>query len=95
MQGTGALGIILMGVMTVAGCFLCLCLAELATVYLDLGNLHEATTCIQRAISIGRAIKSARCIGTSRFRRMIYPSRRTPVATVQRGRTTTPVQNLQ
>src|SRR5436305_14262556 len=30
-QGTGALGIILIGVMTIAGCFLCLCLAELAT----------------------------------------------------------------
>ena len=26
-QGTGALGIILIGVMTIAGCFLCLCLA--------------------------------------------------------------------
>ena len=34
-QGTGALGIILMGVMTVAGCFLCLCLAELATMWPD------------------------------------------------------------
>ena len=27
-QGTGALGIILMGVMTIAGCFLCFCLAD-------------------------------------------------------------------
>src|ERR1700753_3842575 len=34
-QGTGALGIILMGVMTLAGCFLCLCLAELATMWPD------------------------------------------------------------
>ena len=34
-QGTGALGIILMGVMTVAGCFLCFCLAELATMWPD------------------------------------------------------------
>jgi amino acid transporter len=34
-QGTGALGVILMGVMTVAGCFLCLCLAELATMWPD------------------------------------------------------------
>jgi amino acid transporter len=34
-QGTGALGIILMGVMTIAGCFLCLCLAELATMWPD------------------------------------------------------------
>jgi len=32
-QGTGALGIILMGIMTLAGCFLCLCLAELATMW--------------------------------------------------------------
>ena len=35
MQGTGALGIILMGVMTIAGCFLCFCLAELATMWPD------------------------------------------------------------
>src|SRR5215475_16199654 len=35
-QGTGALGIILIGVMTLAGCFLCLCLAELATMWPDL-----------------------------------------------------------
>ncbi len=34
-QGTGALGIILIGVMTIAGCFLCLCLAELATMWPD------------------------------------------------------------
>jgi len=34
-QGTGALGIILIGVMTLAGCFLCLCLAELATMWPD------------------------------------------------------------
>src|SRR5215475_7526955 len=34
-QGTGALGIILMGVMTIAGCFLCLCLAELANMWPD------------------------------------------------------------
>jgi len=34
-QGTGALGIILMGVMTIAGCFLCFCLAELATMWPD------------------------------------------------------------
>src|SRR5260370_367632 len=34
-QGTGALGIILIGVMTIAGCFLCLCLAELATIWPD------------------------------------------------------------
>jgi amino acid transporter len=34
-QGTGALGILLMGVMTVAGCFLCLCLAELACMWPD------------------------------------------------------------
>ncbi len=34
-QGTGALGIVLMGVMTIAGCFLCLCLAELATLWPD------------------------------------------------------------
>src|SRR5260370_5639476 len=34
-QGTGALGISLMGVMTIAGCFLCLCLAELATMWPD------------------------------------------------------------
>jgi amino acid transporter len=34
-QGTGALGIILMGSQTVAGCFLCLCLAELATMWPD------------------------------------------------------------
>jgi amino acid transporter len=33
--GTGALGILLMGVMTIAGCFLCLCLAELATMWPD------------------------------------------------------------
>jgi amino acid transporter len=33
--GTGALGIILMGVMTLAGCFLCFCLAELATMWPD------------------------------------------------------------
>src|SRR5215471_15088121 len=33
--GTGALGIILIGVMTIAGCFLCLCLAELATMWPD------------------------------------------------------------
>src|SRR5260370_34901344 len=32
-QGTGALGIILIGVMTIAGCFLCLCLAELGTMW--------------------------------------------------------------
>ena len=34
-QGTGALGIILIGVMTIAGCFLCLCLAELGTMWPD------------------------------------------------------------
>jgi amino acid transporter len=34
-QSTGALGVILIGVMTVAGCFLCLCLAELATMWPD------------------------------------------------------------
>jgi amino acid transporter len=34
-QGTGSLGIILIGVMTIAGCFLCLCLAELATIWPD------------------------------------------------------------
>ncbi len=34
-QGTGALGIILIGVMTIAGCFLCFCLAELATMWPD------------------------------------------------------------
>ena len=34
-QGTGALGIILMGVMTLIGCFLCFCLAELATMWPD------------------------------------------------------------
>ena len=34
-QGVGALGIILMGVMTIAGCFLCFCLAELATMWPD------------------------------------------------------------
>ena len=34
-QGTGALGIILIGVMTIAGCFLCLCLAELACMWPD------------------------------------------------------------
>src|SRR5258708_11094498 len=34
-QGTGAVGIILMGVMTIAGCFLCFCLAELATLWPD------------------------------------------------------------
>jgi amino acid transporter len=34
-QGTGALGIILMGVMTIIGCFLCFCLAELATMWPD------------------------------------------------------------
>src|SRR5262249_62135707 len=34
-QGVGALGIILMGVMTLAGCFLCFCLAELATMWPD------------------------------------------------------------
>jgi amino acid transporter len=34
-QGTGALGIILIGVMTIAGAFLCLCLAELATMWPD------------------------------------------------------------
>src|SRR5499427_7888603 len=34
-QGTGALGILLIGVMTIAGCFLCLCLAELATMWPD------------------------------------------------------------
>ena len=34
-QGTGALAIILMGVMTIAGCFLCFCLAELATMWPD------------------------------------------------------------
>src|SRR5512140_3455602 len=34
-QGTGALGILLMGVMTIAGCFLCFCLAELATMWPD------------------------------------------------------------
>src|SRR5258707_2198262 len=34
-QGTGALGISLIGVLTLAGCFLCLCLAELATMWPD------------------------------------------------------------
>src|SRR5256885_8653301 len=34
-QGTGALAIVLMGVMTIAGCFLCFCLAELATMWPD------------------------------------------------------------
>ena len=34
-QGTGALAIILMGVMTIAGCFLCFYLAELATMWPD------------------------------------------------------------
>src|SRR5215469_13474941 len=34
-QGTGALGILLMGVMTVLGCFLCFCLAELGTMWPD------------------------------------------------------------
>jgi amino acid transporter len=34
-QGTGALGIILMGTMTIAGAFLCFCLAELATMWPD------------------------------------------------------------
>ena len=34
-QGTGALGIILIGVMTIAGAFLCLCLAELACMWPD------------------------------------------------------------
>src|ERR1700687_1576384 len=34
-QGTGALGIILIGVMTIAGAFLCFCLAELATMWPD------------------------------------------------------------
>jgi amino acid transporter len=33
--GTGALGIILMGTMTIAGAFLCFCLAELATMWPD------------------------------------------------------------
>jgi amino acid transporter len=33
--GTGALGILLIGVMTVLGCFLCLCLAELGTMWPD------------------------------------------------------------
>jgi amino acid transporter len=33
--GTGALGIILIGVMTIIGCFLCLCMAELATMWPD------------------------------------------------------------
>jgi amino acid transporter len=34
-QGTGALGIILIGIETLAGCFLCLCLAELGTMWPD------------------------------------------------------------
>src|SRR5258707_14430919 len=34
-QGTGAVGIILMGTMTIAGAFLCFCLAELATMWPD------------------------------------------------------------
>ncbi|MDA8318718.1 MAG: APC family permease [Actinomycetota bacterium] len=34
-QGTGALGVVLMAVMTIAGCFLTLCLAELATMWPD------------------------------------------------------------
>src|SRR6201997_3688654 len=34
-QGTGALGIILIGIETILGCFLCFCLAELATMWPD------------------------------------------------------------
>jgi amino acid transporter len=34
-QGTGAIGILLIGVMTVLGAFLCLCLAELGTMWPD------------------------------------------------------------
>jgi amino acid transporter len=34
-QGTGALGIILIGIETIFGCFLCFCLAELATMWPD------------------------------------------------------------
>jgi amino acid transporter len=34
-QGTGALGIILIGIETIFGCFLCLCLAELGTMWPD------------------------------------------------------------
>src|SRR5258708_35906613 len=34
-QGTGAVGIILMGTMTIPGAFLCCCLAELATMWPD------------------------------------------------------------
>src|ERR1700747_3611850 len=34
-QGVAALDIVLMGVMTLAGCFLCFCLAELATMWPD------------------------------------------------------------
>ncbi len=34
-QGTGRAGIILIGGMTILGCFLCLCLAELATMWPD------------------------------------------------------------
>src|SRR5260370_32874949 len=34
-QGTGALGIILIGGMTIAGCFLCLCPAELGAMWPD------------------------------------------------------------
>jgi amino acid transporter len=32
-QGTGALGIVLIGIETIIGCFLCLCLAELGTMW--------------------------------------------------------------
>jgi tetratricopeptide (TPR) repeat protein len=38
------------------------CSVELATVQQDLGNLHDAAINIQRGITIGRAIKSTRCI---------------------------------
>src|SRR5579859_4659777 len=54
-QGTGALGIILIGVMTIAGCFLCFCLAELATMWPDRtgGIPGYATESFRRDVGVG------------------------------------------
>jgi amino acid transporter len=70
-QGTGALAIILMGVMTIAGCFLCFCLAELATMWPDrTGGIPSFATESFRPRGTSAAYRAGRTgSGGSRSRR--------------------------
>src|SRR5258708_24346831 len=67
--GTGALGIILIGVMTIIGCFLCLCMAELATMWPDrAGGIPSFATESFRPL-VGNAV--ARHIGGTSGRALL------------------------